>query len=139
MSGKEYQELLNQKEMAAELIRHLKATQQVRFKQDKGNIFGSGEFAEITKFPDWLQELLIQDMVQQLLRLPAEEFEHWVATDQHLYSPKHHTFSTYKTHYNTDLLLIDSSLKERWDLIKGEMDRNSSEHDVVKEDPQDAE
>lgn len=131
MSGKEYQELLNQKEMAAEeLIRHLKASQQVRFKQDKGNVFGSGEFPDIHKFPDWLQELLLHDMVQQLLLLPAEEFEHWVATDQHFYSPKHRNFSAYTAYYNTDLLLIDSTLKERWDLIKSEMNKNAGEPDA---------
>lgn len=132
MTGEEYQEFLGHRDRYAELLRHIKASQQVRFKKGAENIFGSGEFADIPKYPEWLQELLLRDMVQQLLLLPAEEFEHWVATDKHFYSPKHRNFSSYSVHYNTDLLLLDPMLKERWDLIKGEMEKN-------KEEPQDAE
>jgi hypothetical protein len=129
MTGKEFQEMLRQQEMADELVRHIKASQQVHF-PEKPSFYGVGKFAELNKFPDWLHNLLVRDMVQQLLHLPAEEFERWVATGQCYYAPKLRNFYSYDLEYNVNLLEYDAVLKERWDLVKAELNRKEEEANV---------
>lgn len=132
MTGKEYQELLSQQAVMDELVRHIKASQQVRFPDESIFSYSLGKFAVSDKYPEWLHNLLVRDMVQQLLLLPAEEFERWVVSNQCYYAPKLRHFYSYAAEYSVNLLEYDATLKERWDLIKGEMEKN-------KEEPQDAE
>lgn len=129
MTGKEFQEMLRQQEIADELVRHIKASQQVHFPEEP-SFYGAGKFAELNKFPDWLHNLLVRDMVQQLLHLPAEEFERWVATGQCHYAPKLRSFCSYALEYNVNLLECDAVLKERWDLAKAELNRKEEEANV---------
>lgn len=130
MTGKEYQELLSQQALMDELVRHIKASQQVRFPDEPSYSFGTGKFAVSDKYPDWLHNLLVRDMVQQLLLLPAEEFERWVASSQCYYAPKLRNFCSYSLEYNVNLLEYDATLRERWDLARAELNRKEEEANV---------
>lgn len=121
MTGKEYADMLRQIEQGAEILRYLKAERKVKFTEDNIHTYSSGEFPSTSKFPDWLHEMLVKDMVDQLLHMDADEFGLWATTDHHFYSPKQRDFGSWGLEYGVDLLEVSPALKERWDLVKAEV------------------
>lgn len=118
MTGDEYNKMLRKIDQGAEIIQFLKAERKVKFAKDNINAYSSGKFPSLYKFPDWLQDNLIQDMVSQLLHMNAEEFGLWANTDHHYYSPKQRDFCSWNNEGNVDLLEYSQALKERWNLVK---------------------
>lgn len=121
MTGKEYADLLRQVEQGSELIRYLKAERKVKFTEDNIHTYSSGEFPSRMRYPEWLQDLLVRDMVDQLLHKSAEEFGLWSTTDHHFYDPKTRELNSWSQDATVDLLEVSPELKERWDLVKAEV------------------
>lgn len=121
MTGKEYADLLRQVEQGSELIRYLKAERKVKFTEDNIHTYSSGEFSGRMRYPEWLQDLLVRDMVDQLLHKSAEEFGLWATTDHHFYNPKTRELNSWSQDTTVDLLEVSPELKERWDLVKAEV------------------
>lgn len=121
MTGKEYADLLRQVEQGSGLIRYLKAERKVKFTEDSIHAYSSGEFPLNHTFPEWLQDMLVKDMVDQLLHMDADEFGLWATTDHHFYSPKSREFVRWGHNESVDLLEASPALKERWDLVKAEV------------------
>ena len=121
MTGKEYADLLRQVEQGSELIQYLKAERKVKFTEDNIHTYSSGEMPRAVRFPEWLQDLLVRDMVDQLLHKSAEEFSLWATTDHHFYDPKTRELNSWSQDATVDLLEVSPELKERWDLVKAEV------------------
>lgn len=121
MTGKEYADMLRQIEQGADIIRYLKAERKVKFTEDNICTYSSGEFPLSHTFPEWLQDMLVKDMVDQLLHMDADEFGLWATTDHHFYSPKSREFDGWGHNESVDLLEVSPALKERWDLVKAEV------------------
>jgi len=121
MTGKEYADLLRQVEQGSELIRYFKAERKVKFTEDNIHTYSSGEFSSKTRYPEWLQDLLVHDMVDQLLHKSAEEFGLWATTDHHFYDTRTRELNSWSQDATVDLLEVSPELKERWDLVKAEV------------------
>ena len=133
MTGKEYADLLRQVEQGAEIIRFLKEERKIKFTEDNIRTYSAGEFPNRSKFPEELQDFLVQDMVQQLLHKQSEEFSLWALTDCHYYNPKSRDMTSWSQDDSFDLLEYSPALKERWDLARTEY------HSGNKEDNEDGE
>lgn len=121
MTGKEYEDLLQAKHQYEELIGFLKKERKIKFTEDNIHTYSSGEFTPSLKFPDTVQDLLAQDMVNQLLHMDADQFGLWTATDHHFYDVKGREMNSWAQDKNVDLLEFSPALKERWDLVKAEV------------------
>jgi hypothetical protein len=133
MTGKEYADLLRQVEQESELIRYLKAERKVKFTEDNIQTYSAGGFPGRMHYPEWLQDLLVRDMVDQLLHKSAEEFGLWATTDHHFYDTKTRELNSWSQDATVDLLEVSPELKERWDLVKAEVKAE------IKEDTKDGE
>lgn len=127
MTGKEYADLLRQVEQGSELIRYLKAERKVKFTEDNIHTYSSGEFPGRRSYPEWLQDLLVRDMVDQLLHKSAEEFGLWATTDHHFYDTKTRELNSWSQDATVDLLEVSPELKERWDLVKAEIEEDTKD------------
>lgn len=121
MTGNEYAEMLRKIEQGAEVIRFLKEERKIKFTEDNIRTYSCGEFPNYNKFPDWVNDMLLQDMANQLLHMPAEEFSLWATTEHHYYNPKGRDMNSWCADGNFDLLEVSPELKERWDLVKAEV------------------
>jgi hypothetical protein len=133
MTGNEYAEMLRKIEQGAEIIRLLKEERKIKFTEDNIRTYSAGEFPNRSKFPEGLQDLLVQDMVNQLLHMSAEEFSLWALTDCYFYNPKSRDMDSWLQDDKVNLLEISPELKERWDLARTEY------HSGNKEDNEDGE
>ena len=127
MAGNEYAEMLMDIAKGAEIIRHIVAERKVKFTKDNIHTYRSGEFPLSSTFPEWLQDLLVRDMVDQLLRKSAEEFGLWATTDHHFYDTKTRDLNSWSQDATVDLLEVSPELKERWDLVKAEIEEEIEE------------
>jgi hypothetical protein len=121
MTGNEYAEMLRKIEQGAEIIRYLKAERKVKFTEDNIRIYSSGEFPPSHTFPEWLQDTLVRDMVDQLLHMDADEFGLWATTDHHFYDVKGREMNSWVQDRNIDLLEVSPELNERRELIRAEV------------------
>ena len=127
MTGNEYAEMLREIAQGAEIIRHLMAERKVKFTKDNIHTYSSGGFPLSSTFPEWLQDMLVKDMVDQLLRKSAEEFGLWATTDHHFYDTKTRELNSWRRDTAVDLLEVSLELKERWDLVKAEVKADSKD------------
>ena len=137
MTGNEYAEMLRKIEQGAEIIRYLKAERKVKFTEDNILTYSSGEFPLNHTFPEWLQDMLVKDMVDQLLHMDADEFGLWATTDHHFYNTKTRELNSWSQDATVDLLEVSPELKERWDLVKAEVKAEIEEE--IEEDTKDGE
>lgn len=129
MSSEEYIAMLRQIEQGADIIRYLKAERKVKFAEDNIRTYSSGEFPLNHTFPEWLQDMLVKDMVDQLLHMDADEFGLWATTDHHFYSPRSREFDGWGHNESVDLLEVSPALKERWDLVKAAAEVKKAEEE----------
>lgn len=118
MTGKEFEELLQHKNRFLELLAFLKEERKVRFTPESTHNYTSGDFPSPQKFPGFINELLTQDMVEQLLRKDPDEFEIWARTDHYYYNIKDRELNGWTQDRNVNLLEIAPALKERWNLFQ---------------------
>ena len=118
MTGKEFEELLQHKSRFLELLAFLKEERKVRFTPESTHNYTSGAFPAPQKFPEFINELLTQDMVEQLLRKDPDEFEIWARTDHYYYSIKDRELNGWTQDRNVNLLEVAPALKERWNLFQ---------------------
>lgn len=121
MTGNEYAEMLRKIEQGAEIIRHLKMERRITLKEDNIRTYSAGEFPNSPTFPDWLQEMLAQDMVQQLLKLPSEQFALWAMSEHIYYNVKGRELASWTGSDRVNLLELSPELNERRELIRAEV------------------
>ena len=129
MTGNEYAEMLRKIEQGAEIIRFLKTERKVKFTEGNIRTYSSGKFPLSHTFPEWLQDILVKDMVDQLLHMDADEFGLWATTNHHFYHPKSREFDGWDHDENVDLLEYSSELKFRWDTFKAAAEAKKAEEE----------
>lgn len=122
MTGKEYFELMAQAEQGRELVEAIIKQNQVHFNETTGR-YCSCEWPNEDKRPEWLQQRLVDDMVDQLMNMSDEEFSQWAKTKEIYYHPVRKAFDGWQGDGRYDLLKANEHLKCRyeayWDEING--------------------
>jgi hypothetical protein len=118
MTGKEFEEFLQYKNHFLELLAFLKEERKVRFTPESTHNYTSGDFPSPQKFPEFINELLTQDMVEQLLCKDSDEFAIWARTGHHYYNIKDRELNGWTQDRNVNLLEVSPVLKERWNLFQ---------------------
>lgn len=121
MTGNEYAEMCRKIDQGAEVIRHLKMERKITINEDNISTYSAGEFLNSPTYPEWLQEMLAQDMVQQLLKLPSEQFALWATTDHIHYNVKGRELDSWSGSDKVNLLELSPELNERRELIRAEV------------------
>ena len=129
MTGKEYEDLLRVKHQYEDIIGFLEKERKVTFTPDNTGNYIAGEFPLNHTFPEWLQDMLVEDMVDQLLYMDADGFGLWATTDHHFYSPKSREFDEWGLNESVDLLEVSPALKERWDTFKAAAEAKKAEEE----------
>ena len=85
MTGNEYAELLHKEQQLTELLSMMRRERKVRIPEGAVHTYSVGEFPEVSEYPTWLKQHLVDDMVTWLRNLPEDEFIRWACTDNRYY------------------------------------------------------